>query len=461
MRNLLSVAATVATLGAGAQPVVELVPVMNTQIYITDIVHAGDDRVFVVAKNGIIRIIEDSVLLPQPFLDINAQTWGSGELGCLGLAFDPLYEQNGRFYVHYTANPGTVLNRISRFTVSADPNVADPLSEEILWTYPQPAIIHKGGDLEFGPDGLLYISLGDAGTYVGSQDVSNPYGSILRIDVSGDQGYTIPPDNPFATASADTLPEIWAYGLRNPYRFTIDPVTGMMWIGDVGWQSWEEIDVWPIADNTAPNFGWPCMEGNDIVPNAPGCEMAPPFIDPVQVQPNGAPWCAIIGGRVYRGSAYPSLYGRYIYADHCAGLIHSLRPDGNEGYINEELASGLNFGMTTIGNDVDGELYLGMSNGMLYRIVDPLSVGMGTVVGTSLEVFPNPTSDHITIRGMQAGTRVALLDAQGRPIIEEQIGDEHHYMHLADLPAGIYTLISRDMEGVFIGSGRIAVVHGH
>jgi glucose/arabinose dehydrogenase len=461
IRGVFFVAAMAAMPKIFGQPTVQLVPVMNTGVYITDVVHAGDDRLFVVAKNGVIRIIQDGQLLPTPFLDINAQTWGSGELGCLGLAFDPLYEENGWFYVHYTANPGTVENRVSRFTVSSnDPNIAHSASEQILWSYPQPAIIHKGGDLEFGPDGSLYISLGDAGTFVGAQDLTNPYGSILRIDVSGADEYSIPPDNPFADATGDTLPEIWAYGLRNPYRITIDTVTDLLWIADVGWQSWEEVNVWPIADNSAPNYGWPCKEGIETVPGAPGCDSPPASIDPIHVQPNGSPWCAIIGGRVYRGGAFPSLYGRYIYSDHCAGLIHSLRPDGNAGWIDEELASGLNFGITTIGNDVDGELYLGMSNGMLYRIIDPLFVDVHENEELPITIFPNPANDLLSLHvASSTETTFNIFDAGGRLAMQvTSNGTSAVTMDVSTLHEGVYSIQGNSADGKTTQVRKLVVI---
>jgi glucose/arabinose dehydrogenase len=212
-----------------------------------DIAHCGDSRLFVVRQAGVIRIVTDSnTVLPTPFLNIqNVVNDVNNEQGLLGLAFDPDYANNGFFYVHYTGGSGNGNSVVSRFTVSADSNIADAGSEVVLYTWPQPFSNHNGGDLDFGPDGNLYIALGDGGSggdpLGNAQDLTDPLGDILRIHPEPDSTYSIPLDNPWVNAGGDTLPEIWASGLRNPFRFGFDRLTGDIWIGDVGQNAWEEM----------------------------------------------------------------------------------------------------------------------------------------------------------------------------------------------------------------------------
>ena len=203
-----------------------------------------------------------------PFLDIHTRVNSGGEQGLLGLAFDPNYAESGFFYVYYIFGGGNGSSRISRFSVTANPDSAAEASEQVIYSWPQPYSNHNGGDIHFGPDGYLYIGLGDGGSggdpegY--AQNMSDPLGDMIRIDVSDpDTTYTIPPTNPFAGLVGDTLPEIWASGLRNPFRWGFDALTGDLWIGDVGQNAFEEVDFWPAGAlyNSHPNFGWNCYEG--------------------------------------------------------------------------------------------------------------------------------------------------------------------------------------------------------
>ncbi len=433
-----------------AQPEVELQPVTTGLGFLVDISHAGDDRLFCLTQNGIIRIVLNGVVLPQPFMDLSAQVWGSGELGSLGLAFDPDFENTGHFYVHYTALTDQVYTRISRFQVSSDPNVGDLSSEQILWTYPHPSNIHKGGDLKFGPDGMLYFSLGDGAFPVNGQDLTEPLASILRIDVSGDSaGFAIPPDNPFAN-SIDTVQEVWAYGLRNPWRMSFDRLTGDLWFGDVGAQQWEEIDLIEAGSGGGWNFGWRCFEGLAPIPDATDCGAITDHEQPVIVHPHTEGWCAIIGGRVYRGETYPQLYGRYLYTDLCAGVIRSLLPDGSGGWLPEQLASDLPFGLTCIGEDHEGELYIGHQGGTLYRLDASITTGLEDRHSQNIMIHPNPAADHVIITGqLSEGSKLTITDMAGRLLDQRILGSVENdpVFDLRSLATGTYVFIVEDRRG--------------
>lgn len=343
---------------------------------ICDISHCGDDRLFLTLQAGNIRIMQsDNTLLTAPFLDITDRVNDTGnEQGLLGLAFPPDYATSGKFYVHYTAGTGAGTSRVSRFTVTSDPNVADPASEEILYTVTQPYTNHNGGDLNFGPDGMLYVGFGDGGSggdpQANAQNMSTPLGKIIRLDVSGATGWAVPADNPFANANpADTLPEIFASGLRNPWRWGFDAQTGDVWIGDVGQNAVEELDYWPAGDLSGPNFGWRCYEATSVY-NTAGCQPASFYVPPVAFHPQANQgWCSIIGGRVYRGPSYWRIAGHHIYTDYCGGQFYSLRPDEFGGWTRTQvLASGVT-GWSVIGENSSNELFGGNnSNGRLYRI---------------------------------------------------------------------------------------------
>ena len=403
MRSFLSACLVLAGLSTNAQsPVaIELVLWANGLTEPVDIAHAGDDRLFVVEQPGRIKVITDSMtVLPTPFLDITAQVNDVGsEQGLLGLAFDPDYANNGRFYVYYTAAGGGPAgqSRVSRFLVTADPNVADPASEEILYTWPQPFSNHNGGDLDFGPDGYLYVPFGDGGSAGdpgnNAQSFDDPLGDIIRIDVSGASGYAIPPDNPWVN-TMDTLPEIWASGLRNPFRFGFDRQTGDLWIGDVGQNAWEEFDFWPAGDNSGPNFGWRCREGF-VSYNMSGCTSS--YVDPVAVYQNvwtGGTWCSAIGGRVYRGTQYPRLEGRYICTDYCSGEYMSLTPDGQGGWLEELLLDAGN-GWVCIAENVDGELFVAnVSTGLVRKIADTCPMDAPVIVQNGLDLQSTPANGY-------------------------------------------------------------------
>lgn len=343
-----------------------------------DIAHAGDDRLFVVEKDGYIRIINaDGTVEATPFLDIDSKVRSNGnEQGLLGLAFHPDYANNGYFYVNYIDNGENT--RICRFTVSSNPNIADLSTEILLYAVTQPYSNHNGGDLNFGPDGYLYIGLGDGGSGGDpgnrSQNTGLALGKMLRIDIDNGFTYSIPADNPFVNDPA-TLNEIWAIGLRNPWRFSFDRLTGDMWIADVGQNEFEEIDFQPANSTGGENYGWRCYEGFEEF-NTSGCPSANTLTEPVHAYANNFNnGCSVTGGYVYRGSQFPAFVGLYIYVDYCTGKFWSLQRAGANSWTNTEIATFESYEYSSFGEDKDGELYVtGYANGEIYRIIDPMAL---------------------------------------------------------------------------------------
>lgn len=356
-----------------------------------DIANAGDDRLFVVQRGGSIKILSpEGVVSTRPFLDISDQvTDDYGEQGLLGLAFDPDYATNGEFYVYYTTGPtASATSIVSRFTVSAlDPDSADVDSEEIIYSLEQPYQNHNGGDIAFGPDGYFYIGFGDGGSGGDperhAQDLTDPLGDLLRIDVHGDAPFEIPPTNPWVGVDNDTLPEIWASGLRNPWRWGFDAETGDLWIGDVGQGEFEEVDFWPAGDNSGANFGWRCYEGNEVY-SSTGCASSDAYVQPVSVHTHGDGWISVIGGRVYRGTQFPHLNGHYFYSDHAGQPWFSLFPNGSGGFIRTQVKDAAWGGLTSIGENNANELFATrLSPGQVYRIVDECPMDAPVIVQNS------------------------------------------------------------------------------
>jgi glucose/arabinose dehydrogenase len=326
---------------------------------------ANDARLFIAEQPGRIRIIRDGVLLPTPFLDITAKVGAGGERGLLGVAFHPSYTSNGLFFVSYTDTQGTSI--IEGYRVSADPDRADPAPARTVLTVPQPHSNHNGGQIAFGPDGMLYVGLGDGG---GGGDPGghgqNPntlLGALLRIDVDGAVPYRIPPDNPFANGGG--RPEIWATGLRNPWRFSFDPPAGLLFIADVGQNRREEINA-VQANVPGLNYGWNRMEGTLCYPPGTTCSTAG-LVLPVLEYPNPAQGCSVTGGYVYRGNRLPALRGWYVYGDFCGGWVRAFRHTGTGIAEQRELATGLGR-ITSFGRDAAGELYVLTTAGRVLRL---------------------------------------------------------------------------------------------
>jgi glucose/arabinose dehydrogenase len=332
----------------------------------------GDDRLFVVEKGGRIRIVENGALLPTPFLDVSSLVSRGSEQGLLGLAFHPDYASNGRFFVDYTDTNGDT--RIVQYHVSSDANTADPASAHILLTVEQPYSNHNGGQLAFGPDGDLFIGMGDGGSggdpQGHGQDAGDLLGSLLRIDVDSDTGYAIPADNPWVDSSG-ARGEVWSIGLRNPWRFSFDRGNGDLYIADVGQNEIEEVNVSPSAGGRSrgrgANYGCNIMEGNSCFSSG-SCDRSG-LVLPV-TQYTHADGCSVTGGYVYRGDAIPSLQGTYFYADFCSGWVRSFRFE--DGTATEQrswpsLAPGGS--VPSFGEDARGELYLMSADGGVYRVV--------------------------------------------------------------------------------------------
>ena len=289
-----------------------------------DIQHAGDgsNRLFIVERGGMIRIIENGLVLETPFLDISKKVRTNGsEQGLLGLAFHPGYRENGIFFINYTDVNGNTV--VARYQVSGNANQADPKSETPLLHIAQPYGNHNGGGVAFGPDGFLYIGLGDGGSaddpQGNGQNLNTHLGTILRIDVDGGENYVVPADNPFLKGKG--LPEIWAYGLRNPWRFSFDTLTGDLYIADVGQNEWEEINYLPAGATGGSNFGWNFMEGTHVFVLEPPESVG--VIAPV-AEYNHDAGCSVTGGQIYRGAALPEWQGIYIYGDFCSGQVWGL-----------------------------------------------------------------------------------------------------------------------------------------
>lgn len=347
------------------------------------ITNCGDSRMFVVERAGRIKIISDSMTVEsRAFLDISGPVQsGGGEQGLLSLAFEPNYLQNGYFYVYYIFGSGNGNSRISRFSVSSDPDSADVASEQVLFEWPQPYSNHNGGDMHFDQNGYLYLSLGDGGSgndpEANGQDYTEPLGGMIRIDVSAhDSTYLIPESNPFSyETGTDTLPEVWAVGLRNPFRWSFDRLTHDMWIGDVGQNAWEEFDFWPAGDNSCPNFGWRCREGLVSTPGVSqsGCLGASAYVSPFAVFENvgtGGDCCSSIGGFVYRGSWYPHHYGHYIFTDYCSGDFLTITDPQNVDV--DSMLMTTTQGYAGFGEDLDGQLYVvNQLSGQVKKIYDP------------------------------------------------------------------------------------------
>lgn len=349
------------------------------------------NSLLVLEQDGLIKIIKDNKVNEQPFLDISDrvhQTWyPADERGLLGLAFDPNYNKNNSLYLNYIDQEGFTI--ISRFNV--ENNLAKKESEKILLKIKQPYMNHNGGFLEFGPDGYLYISIGDGGSAGDpenrAQDLTNLFGTIIRIDVSNKDNYTIPENNPFIS-NDNAKNEIWHYGLRNVWRFSFDSENGDMYMGDVGQNEWEEINFQPNDHSGGINFGWNILEGNHCYgENNKDCNSSNTVL-PIFEYPNDANYvktivgwdqpdmhgCSVTGGYVYRGTNKPELYGRYFFGDYCTGKVWSMKNNSeNIDLINhtDELLESMNkseFYLSSFGQDDNQELYLIDYSGDIYSI---------------------------------------------------------------------------------------------
>lgn len=387
-----------------------------------EITNAGDARLFVVQKGGLIRILNaDGTVNATPFLNLSSLVTTNSERGLLGLAFHPNYATNGYFFVNYTNLAGNTV--IARYTVSAtNPNIANT-SETVLMTITQPFSNHNGGTLKFGSDGYLYIGMGDGGSGGDpgnrAQNINENLGKMLRIDVnvSAAPFYASPSSNPYVGVAGND--EIWAIGLRNPWKFSFNRLNGDLWIADVGQDAIEEINkvVSPLP-NSGINFGWRCYEGNSTY-NASGCApsstMRFPFVQYARF--GGA--CSVTGGYYYSGTAYPNFQNKYFFTDYCDNKIRMV---DNAGVITTTASfSGNNF--VTFGEDVNGELYIaGITSGTVYKIIDS-SLSESDFKNNGFSIYPNPAKGYFVVKSVETNlaTKIVLFDTTGKLLFSKKL----------------------------------------
>ena len=376
-----------------------------------EIKNAGDERLFVVEKSGKIKILnQNGSVNSTPFLDIEDRvSTNANERGLLGLAFHPNYPENPFFFVNYTNNSGATT--ISKFSVSANQNIAND-SETILLTINQPYANHNGGCINFGPDGNLYIGMGDGGSggdpqnY--SQNTESLLGKMLRINVNSG-AYSIPENNPYGD-------EIWSIGLRNPWKFSFDSLNGDLWIADVGQNEFEEINM--VQNNPANiNYGWRCYEGNEPY-NLSGCpdEGLTFPVSTYSHYSSGDFKCSITGGYVYRGNQISGLNGVYFFADYCSGEIGLLSKNENDEWDMSLAFPNINGSWVSFGEDINGELYIASINGGIYKIIDA-ALSNNEIDSNTLNYFPNPFQDYIQINSDRP-INIELYDLSGRKLRE-------------------------------------------
>jgi hypothetical protein len=413
--------------------------------------HAGDARLFVVERQGLIKIINSNGTVSNtPFLDIVSLVKDNGgEQGLLSVAFHPNYSANGYFFVNYVNNSGdTVISRFTRNTTDA----ADPNSEFVLLSIAQPFSNHNGGDMHFGPDdGFLYIATGDGGSggdpQNNAQDLNSLLGKMLRIDVNNtstnpDLNYSIPSDNPFID-DANAEDEIWSYGLRNPWKFSFDKLNGDMWIADVGQSNKEEINRVLSTSSGGENFGWRCYEGSSTF-NTAGCGAAGNFTFPVaEYSYGGSPFkCSVTGGFRYRGNTETTLQGLYFFADYCSNEIGYVEETSENVFqLNFTNAfSGQNF--SSFVEDVNGELYIiGLDSGDISKIIDAnLSIDEQNI--NKIIVYPNPATHKVNIQlGSINPNEIRIINLKGKCIKTiTEFTDKNVEVSVENYEKGIYLL---------------------
>ena len=407
--------------------------------------NAGDERLFVVEQGGVIKIVDvNGVVNSTPFLDIQSIVNAGGERGLLGLAFHPGYQTNGRFFVHYSNSSGDT--QISEFSVSAsNPDIADPNSEVMLLTVSQPFSNHNGGTIAFGPqDGYLYIGLGDGGgggdTNNNAQNPTLLIGKLLRIDIdsqSGGNNYGIPSDNPFIS-DPNTRDEIWATGLRNPFRFTMDPETNSIWIGDVGQNAREEVNRASL-NQAGLNYGWRCYEGNAPY-NTSGCPDESELTFPVfDYSWNGGG--SVIGGYVYRGDLYADLQNVYVFGD-IDGMISTLDIDDN--YINQGQFPGT---WVAFGQDVNKELYAVNLGGSIFKIAGGV-LSVDENQGANAIIYPNPATDIVSIKMQtQQMEHLKISDIKGSILYAETLQSNQKQLNTSSFAKGMYFITITTKQG--------------
>ncbi len=415
---------------------------------------ANDARLFVVQQAGLIRIVNaNGTVNATPFLSLSSSVIVSGgERGLLGLAFHPNYAANGYFYVNYTrAGDGATV--IARYAVSADPNVADASSGTVLLTVLQPFSNHNGGSIKFGSDGYLYIGMGDGGSGGDpgnrAQNINENLGKMLRINViDATPYYENPPTNPYVGVAGND--EIWAIGLRNPWKFSFNRLNGDLWIADVGQNAIEEVNktAFPLP-NTALNYGWRCYEGNMAYDNSGGCPTYANTVAPISVYTHGSTGrCSITGGYFYTGVAYPNFAQKYFFADYCTGEIAWIDALGNISWAYN--ATGV---ITTFGEDKDGELYVA-NGGTIYKLIDT-SLGTADFGQNGLSLYPNPATGTFSIKNTYniGLTSLKIIDLTGKAIHHQELNDrETNTINISGIAKGIYLVAITTRGGKLLQS---------
>lgn len=417
-----------------------------------DLKHAGDDRVFVVEKGGRIKIVNpDGTVNSTLFLDITGQVSTGNEQGLLGLAFHPDYTSNGYYFVNYTKTDGDT--RIARFTVDpSNPAITLAGSELTIIEYSQPFSTHNGGAIAFGSDGYLYIASGDGGSGGDpgnrAQNTTQLLGKILRLDIDTPApplNYSIPTDNPFF-GSATNAEEIWAYGLRNPWRISFDNETNNLWIADVGQENVEEINRNSSLD-AGLNYGWRCYEGSQAY-NTTGCPATTELTFPIAEYSSSSSTsnCSITGGYVYRGATYLDLQGLYFFADVCSGLIGTVANDGTLTELGNYSGSWVSFGV-----DVLNELYIISITGSIYKIQGEIVAGVSENTTSPIMMIPNPASEYVQFTSeTNTLATIEIVDLKGNVVHSEEY---HHIsektISLKNYAKGLYLVKITSENGTF------------
>jgi glucose/arabinose dehydrogenase len=388
-----------------------------------EITNAGDSRLFIVQKGGLIRILNSNgTINTTPFLNLSSIISSNGERGLLGLAFHPNYSTNGFFFVNYTNTSGNTV--IARYSVSSgNPDIANNTGT-ILMTITQPFSNHNGGTIKFGPDGYLYIGMGDGGSSGDpgnrAQNINDNLGKMLRIDVNSNVApyYTSPATNPYVGNTGND--EIWAIGLRNPWKFSFNRLNGDLWIADVGQNAFEEINkTQSPLPNIGLNFGWRCYEGNAPY-NTSGCIAATSITFPIHqyaLYSDGT--CSVTGGYVYTGATYPNFQNKYFFTDYCNDKIKMLNSAGV--IATSTSFSGNNF--TTFGEDINGELYIaGITSGTVYKIIDT-SLNNFDFELNGFSIYPNPAKEYIVLRSNEINlvSKIDIFDLAGKLLISNKL----------------------------------------
>lgn len=441
MKNLLFTLSIFSSLIVNAQSInlEEFVTGLTSPVEITN---ANDSRLFVVQQNGMIKIIQpNGTINPANFLNISTKITFNGERGLLGLAFHPQYSTNGYFFVYYNNTAGNIV--LARYSVNpTNPDVADPNSEKILLNIVKPFANHNGGSIHFAPDGKLWIVTGDGGSggdpNNNAQNKNSLLGKMLRIDVNATDPtpYNIPSDNPFAGAGVDGADEVWAYGLRNAWKFSFDLTTGNAMIADVGQGAIEEINKMSITQ-AGINYGWRCYEGNNTY-NTAQCPAQSSMTFPIAVYDHSGGKCSITGGYVYRGTQYPSLQGKYFFADYCSGQIGIL---GNDNSITWTSAYSGN-GFASFGQDSQKELYVaGVESGKIFKITTGTLSTRENEFSGMIKIYPNPASKEIFISGIKDKKVTAeIISAEGRKVLETDKITNEKDIDISGLTPGVYFL---------------------